>query len=166
MAPYSSKEIWWFAEEGKLPSTYTESFPTRVGPPFVPFLPGTVPFLKSPDIPSTFFGTSRCPDIWFGRFFILITAVMIFVGIQHRWFASQCSLYLVSYCIGVGRDSAVGVVTGYGLNGPGIESRWGRDFPHSSTLFLGTLPAFCTVGTGSFPGSKVAGAWLWPPTPI
>ena len=29
-----------------------------------------------------------------------------------------------------GRDSSVGITTGYGLDGPGIESRWGRDFPH------------------------------------
>ena len=29
-----------------------------------------------------------------------------------------------------GRDSSVGIATRYGLNGPGIESRWGRDFPH------------------------------------
>jgi hypothetical protein len=27
-----------------------------------------------------------------------------------------------------GRDSSVGIVTRYGLDGPGIESRWGRDF--------------------------------------
>jgi hypothetical protein len=24
----------------------------------------------------------------------------------------------------------VGIATGYGLDGPEIESRWGRDFPH------------------------------------
>jgi hypothetical protein len=39
--------------------------------------------------------------------------------------------------IGVGRDSVVGVVTYYGLDGLGIESRWGRDFPHPSTPTLG-----------------------------
>jgi hypothetical protein len=27
-------------------------------------------------------------------------------------------------------------------------------------------PASCTMGTGSFPGVKAAGAWCWPPTPI
>jgi hypothetical protein len=27
-----------------------------------------------------------------------------------------------------GRDSSVGIATGYGMDGPGIESRWGRDF--------------------------------------
>jgi hypothetical protein len=28
--------------------------------------------------------------------------------------------------------SVVGTATAYGLDGPGIESRWGRDFPHLS----------------------------------
>jgi hypothetical protein len=30
----------------------------------------------------------------------------------------------------VGRDSSVGIATRYELEGPGIDSRWGRDFPH------------------------------------
>jgi len=37
----------------------------------------------------------------------------------------------------VGRDSSVGIETGYGLDGPGIESQWGRDFPHLSRPALG-----------------------------
>ena len=36
-----------------------------------------------------------------------------------------------------GPGSVVGVATGYGLDGPGIESRWGRDFPHLSRPALG-----------------------------
>jgi len=36
------------------------------------------------------------------------------------------------------RHSSVGIATGYGLDGPGIESRWGgRDFPHLSRPALG-----------------------------
>jgi len=31
----------------------------------------------------------------------------------------------------------VGRATGYGLDGPGIEFRWGRDFPHLSISALG-----------------------------
>ena len=39
-------------------------------------------------------------------------------------------------------DSAVGIATSYGLDGPGIESLWGRDLPHPSRPFLGpTWPA-------------------------
>jgi hypothetical protein len=32
--------------------------------------------------------------------------------------------------------SSVGIATGYGLDGPGIESRWRRDFWHTSILAL------------------------------
>ena len=32
----------------------------------------------------------------------------------------------------MGRDSSVGIATSYGLDVPGIESQWERDFPHSS----------------------------------
>jgi hypothetical protein len=31
-----------------------------------------------------------------------------------------------------GPGSVVGIATAYGLDGPGIESQWGRDFPHLS----------------------------------
>ena len=31
----------------------------------------------------------------------------------------------------------VGIATDYGLDGPGNESRWGRDFPHLSKPTLG-----------------------------
>ena len=32
----------------------------------------------------------------------------------------------------MGRDSAVGIATRYGLEGPGIDSQLGRDFPRPS----------------------------------
>ena len=37
----------------------------------------------------------------------------------------------------VGRDSSVSIATRYGLDGPGSESRWGRDFPPPSRPALG-----------------------------
>ena len=37
----------------------------------------------------------------------------------------------------VGRDSSVGIVTRYGLDGLGVEYRWRRDFPHLSRPALG-----------------------------
>ena len=57
------------------------------------------------------------------------------------------------------QDSSVGIATGYGLDGPGIEFRWGRDFPHLSRPALG--PG--TMGTGSFPGVKRPGCDADPP---
>ena len=37
-----------------------------------------------------------------------------------------------------GWDGLVGIATRYGLDGPGIEFRWGRDFPHPSRPALGS----------------------------
>ena len=34
-------------------------------------------------------------------------------------------------------DSLVGIETHFGLDGPGIESWWGRDFWHRSSVTLG-----------------------------
>jgi hypothetical protein len=37
----------------------------------------------------------------------------------------------------VGRDTSVGIAIRYGLDGPRIDSRWRRDFPHPSRSALG-----------------------------
>jgi hypothetical protein len=37
----------------------------------------------------------------------------------------------------VGRDISVSIAIDYGLDGPWIESWWGRDFPHMSRPALG-----------------------------
>ena len=44
-------------------------------------------------------------------------------------------------------DSSAGTATRYGLDGPGIESRWGGDFPRTSTPALGAQPASYKMGT-------------------
>ena len=41
------------------------------------------------------------------------------------------------YVLKCGPGSVVGIATGYGLDGLGIESQWGRDFPHLSRPALG-----------------------------
>jgi len=65
----------------------------------------------------------------------------------------------------VGRDSVVGIATRYGLDGPGIEARWGAKYSAPSQTGPGAYPASYTVGTLLFPGGKSAGAWRWTPTP-
>jgi len=45
--------------------------------------------------------------------------------------------FTASYSKGCGPGSVVGIATGHGLDGPGIESRWGRDFPYLSRPALG-----------------------------
>jgi hypothetical protein len=53
-----------------------------------------------------------------------------------------------------GPGSVVGIATGYELDGPGIESRWGSRFSAPVQTGPGAHPASCTIGIGSFPGVK------------
>jgi len=53
----------------------------------------------------------------------------------------------------VGRDSSVGKSNPYGMYGPGIESRSGRDFTHPSRPGLGAHPTSYTMAT--------VGLYLW-----
>jgi hypothetical protein len=43
-----------------------------------------------------------------------------------------CLTYAFSTYSFCGPVSSVGIATDYGLDDPGIESRWGRDFSHTS----------------------------------
>jgi hypothetical protein len=61
-------------------------------------------------------------------------------------------IYIYTYIRGPG--SSVGIATDYGLDGPGIESRWGARFSASVQTGPGTHPPSYTMGTGSFPGVK------------
>jgi len=58
------------------------------------------------------------------HFFVLVWVALKIVNVLlHAWV--------------VGRDSSVGIATRYGLDGPGIESQWGREFPHPSRPAVG-----------------------------
>ena len=63
------------------------------------------------------------------------------------------------------RVSSVGIATRHGLDDPGIESRWGRDFLHPSRPALGVHPASYTLVTGSFLGIKLTGPGAYHPPP-
>jgi hypothetical protein len=76
---------------------------------------------------------------------IIIIIIIIIINVV------SCLLLLLLLLLGVGRDSSVGIETRYGLDGPGIESRWERDFPHLSR------PASYTMGTGCLPVAKRPG---------
>jgi len=59
------------------------------------------------------------------------------------------------------------VAVSNGVDSPGIESRWGRDFPHPSRPTLGaTPPPPYKKGTGSFPGVKRSGHGVGHPLPF
>jgi hypothetical protein len=66
---------------------------------------------------------------------------------------------LIKMCL---KDSSVGIVTRYVLDGPGIESRWGRDFQHRPW----GLPSVLYNGYRvSFPGIKRPGRGVDHPPP-
>jgi len=64
--------------------------------------------------------------------------------------------FLCTYELVVGPYSSVGITTCYGVDGPGIESRWGRDFPQRPELPWGP-PSLNTMATWSFAGVKRPG---------
>ena len=61
-----------------------------------------------------------------------------------------------------GPGSVVGIATGYGLDGPGIESRWGARFsaPVQTGLRPTQPPAQWALGLSR--GQRAARAWRWP----
>ena len=62
------------------------------------------------------------------------------------------------------RDSSVGTATRYGMKSPEIETQCGARFSAPLQTGRGAHTASYTMGTGSFPGGKAAGAWRRPPT--
>jgi hypothetical protein len=76
-------------------------------------------------------------------------------GVPHRTYSLQFLCFCLRHCLvrncffftpkllkyvpysTIDRDSTVVIATCYVLDGPGIESRWRRDFPHPSRPALG-----------------------------
>ena len=60
----------------------------------------------------------------------------------------------------MGRDSIFGIATGYGLDRPGMETRWRRDFVTRQDRLWGEPAAF-KMGTGLFLGKKRPGRAIY-----
>ena len=65
-----------------------------------------------------------------------------------------------------GPGSSVGIATGYGLDGPTIESRWEARFSALVHTGPGAHPGSCIMGTGSFPGVKIGRGVTLTPHPL
>ena len=68
--------------------------------------------------------------------------------------------------LNLGPGSVVGIATGYGLDGPGIESRWGTRFSAPAQTGRGAHLPSCTMGTGSSPGKKSGRGVTLTPHPL
>jgi len=53
--------------------------------------------------------------------------------------------------------ASIGIATFYGLDGPGIQYRWGPRFSAPVQTGPRAHPTFYTIGTGSFQGIKRPG---------
>jgi len=71
-----------------------------------------------------------------------------------------------SHCVKYGPGSSVGIATGYGLDGPGIESWWGARFSAPVQTGHRAHPASCTMVTRSFPGVKSGRGMTLTPHPL
>jgi hypothetical protein len=90
----------------------------------------------------------RCISIVRSLYFKIFSASFLITFLSHYYY----------YYYFERRDSSVGIATRYGLDVPGIEPRWGRDFPHPSRPALGP-PSLLYNGYRVFPWGKGAGAW-------
>jgi hypothetical protein len=67
--------------------------------------------------------------------FICLSSILLID--VHLFSNNECNFFFYAHQVAFGPGSSVGIATGYGLDGSGIESRWGRDFPHLSRPALG-----------------------------
>jgi len=55
--------------------------------------------------------------------------------------------------------SSLGIADRYGLDGPGIESRWGRNFSHKFRPTLRPIQPLIPEVLSNFRGGKAAESW-------
>jgi len=65
----------------------------------------------------------------------------------------------------VSRDTLLGIATRYGLDVPGIESRWGGEIFRTCPDRPWGPPSLLYNWYLVFPGGKATGTWRLPPTP-
>ena len=62
------------------------------------------------------------------------------LSLNHHLLGLNITMKEKDFCfevVYVGRDSSVVTATRYRLDAPGIETRWGQDFPHPSSPTVG-----------------------------
>ena len=102
--------------------------------------------------------------IWNGMIWHDMTWYMIYDMMWYIWYNIYIYIYnTVRHC---GPGSIFGIATGYRLDGPRIESRWGARFSAPVQAGPAAHPAFCTMCTASFPGVKSGRGVTLTPHPL
>jgi len=120
-----------------------------------------LPFLLSAILFSTMITSVSfvlCPCTYDHLFSPMFLSLCGYISVSCDWRCAELHLW--------GRDSAVGIATSYGLEGPGIESWWRRDFTHPSRLALVPTQPPIHREPGLFPGVKRPGLGVGHPPPL
>ena len=94
-------------------------------------------------------------------FIVLSSLETLHDTVQYRY-----RIFSMLYHLFSGPGTVVSTVTGYGLDGPGIESQLGERFSAPVQTGPGAHPASCTMGTVSFPGIKSGRGVTLTPHPL
>jgi hypothetical protein len=94
---------------------------------------------------------------------VFVLATITTVTIHHHFFV--CLSLINTKLNRVDWDSSVGIATRYGLDDPGIESWWGRDFSVLVQTGPAGQPASYSLDTGYFWGVKRTGRRVDYPPP-
>jgi hypothetical protein len=107
--------------------------------------------------------------MWSGHNYIFSQNSTLVIQLHvSAWYSGHCQvvLYLNRQLYNMcGPGNSVGIATDYGLDGPGIDSWWGRDFFPVQTS-PGAHTASFTMGSGSFLGVKCGRGVLLTPHPL
>ena len=87
------------------------------------------------------------------------------VQLRKTYCSLDCTEKFLAPIVACGPGSSVGIVTGYGLDGPGSNSGGGRDFPHLSRPALGPTQPPVQLAQ-SFPGVKSGRGVTLTPHPL
>ena len=83
-------------------------------------------------------------------FYDIYTYMYIYIYIYLYVYIYTYMYIYICVCVYIYIYILVGITAGYGLNGPGIESRWGARF--SAPVQTSAHPSSCTIGIWSLSG--------------
>jgi hypothetical protein len=107
-----------------------------------------------------------CPSQTMKLLTVQFPPVPCYLGSLRPKYLSQPHDLYSRKIIRVMKQRIMRLTTGYGLDGPGIESRWGARFSAPVQTGPRVHPSSCKMGTGSFPGVESGRGMTLTPHPL